>query len=60
MRLDSPRRLFDPVGVSGPPFGAPPSWSPMSQVVLLSPGKREQTKAVNRLAILDAAREVFG
>jgi AcrR family transcriptional regulator len=32
----------------------------MSQVVLLSPGKREQTKAANRLAILDAAREVFG
>ena len=32
----------------------------MSDVVLLSPGKREQTKAANRLAILDAAREVFG
>ncbi len=32
----------------------------MSQVILLSPGKREQTKAANRLAILDAAREVFG
>jgi AcrR family transcriptional regulator len=32
----------------------------MSQVVFLSPGKREQTKAANRLAILDAAREVFG
>lgn len=32
----------------------------MSQVVLLSAGKREQTKAANRLAILDAAREVFG
>ncbi len=32
----------------------------MSQVVLYAPGKREQTKAANRLAILDAAREVFG
>jgi AcrR family transcriptional regulator len=32
----------------------------MSQVVFLSSGKREQTKAANRLAILDAAREVFG
>jgi len=32
----------------------------MSQVVYLTPGKREQTKAANRLAILDAAREVFG
>jgi AcrR family transcriptional regulator len=30
------------------------------QVVYLTPGKREQTKAANRLAILDAAREVFG
>ena len=26
----------------------------------ISPGKREQTKAANRAAILDAAREVFG
>ncbi|MEO8925751.1 MAG: TetR/AcrR family transcriptional regulator [Caulobacteraceae bacterium] len=32
----------------------------MSQVAYLNPGKREQTKAANRLAILDAAREVFG
>jgi AcrR family transcriptional regulator len=32
----------------------------MSQVELLLPGKREQTKAANRLAILDAARDVFG
>ena len=32
----------------------------MSQVLDLPPGKREQTKAANRLAILDAAREVFG
>jgi AcrR family transcriptional regulator len=32
----------------------------MSQVVYLSPGKREQTKAANRMAILDAARDVFG
>jgi AcrR family transcriptional regulator len=37
----------------------------MSQVVYLAPakevaGKREQTKLANRLAILDAAREVFG
>ena len=32
----------------------------MSQVVYLIQGKREQTKAANRLAILDAAREVFG
>lgn len=31
----------------------------MSHVVLLSPGKREQTKVANRRAILDAAREVF-
>lgn len=31
----------------------------MSQVVLLSAGKREQTKLANRRAILDAAREVF-
>jgi AcrR family transcriptional regulator len=32
----------------------------MSQVLCLSPGKREQTKAANRQAILDAARQVFG
>jgi AcrR family transcriptional regulator len=32
----------------------------MSQILALTPGKREQTKAANRLAILDAAREVFG
>jgi AcrR family transcriptional regulator len=32
----------------------------MSQVAYLNPGKREQTKLANRLAILDAAREVFG
>lgn len=32
----------------------------MSHVELLLPGKREQTKAANRLAILDAARDVFG
>ena len=32
----------------------------MSQVHYLSTGKREHTKAVNRLAILAAAREVFG
>ena len=32
----------------------------MSQVAYLNPGKREQTKTANRLAILDAAREVFG
>ncbi|MEO7027552.1 MAG: TetR/AcrR family transcriptional regulator [Caulobacteraceae bacterium] len=32
----------------------------MSQVAYLNPGKREQTKQANRLAILDAAREVFG
>src|SRR5215217_2120513 len=31
----------------------------MSQVVLLSAGKREATKVANRRAILDAAREVF-
>ena len=31
----------------------------MSEVVFLSPGKREQTKLANRQAILDAAREVF-
>jgi AcrR family transcriptional regulator len=32
----------------------------MSELLQLSPGKRQQTKAANRLAILDAAREVFG
>src|SRR5919205_3466826 len=32
----------------------------MSQVAYLPLGKREQTKAANRQAILDAAREVFG
>ena len=32
----------------------------MSQVIPLPSGKREQTKAANRLAILEAAREVFG
>ncbi|HLZ84558.1 MAG TPA: helix-turn-helix domain-containing protein [Caulobacteraceae bacterium] len=32
----------------------------MTQILILPPGKREQTKAANRLAILDAAREVFG
>jgi len=32
----------------------------MSEVVDLSPGKREQTKVANRQAILEAAREVFG
>jgi len=31
----------------------------MSQIVALRAGKREQTKAANRLAILDAARAVF-
>jgi AcrR family transcriptional regulator len=31
----------------------------MSEVVLLSPGKREQTKLANRQTILDAARAVF-
>jgi AcrR family transcriptional regulator len=33
---------------------------PMSDVAYLNPGKREQTKLANRVAILDAAREVFG
>jgi AcrR family transcriptional regulator len=32
----------------------------LSQILYLTPGKREQTKAANRLAILHAAREVFG
>jgi AcrR family transcriptional regulator len=32
----------------------------MANVAYIAPGKREQTKAANRLAILDAAREVFG
>jgi AcrR family transcriptional regulator len=32
----------------------------MSQVAYLSVGKREQSKLANRLAILDAARDVFG
>ena len=31
----------------------------MSEIAYLTPGKREQTKTANRLAILDAAREVF-
>ena len=31
----------------------------MSQITVLGPGKREQTKQANRQAILDAAREVF-
>ncbi len=31
----------------------------MSQITVLVPGKREQTKQANRQAILDAAREVF-
>ncbi len=31
----------------------------MSEVAYLNPGKREQTKLANRLAILDAARAVF-
>lgn len=32
----------------------------MSEVIYIGPGKREQTKAANRTAILEAAREVFG
>lgn len=32
----------------------------MADDAFLPPGKREQTKVQNRLAILDAAREVFG
>ncbi len=32
---------------------------PMAQLAYLNPGKREQTKQANRVAILDAAREVF-
>lgn len=32
----------------------------MSEVVYIGAGKREQTKAANRTAILEAAREVFG
>jgi AcrR family transcriptional regulator len=32
----------------------------MSEVAYLSVGKREQSKLANRMAILDAAREVFG
>jgi AcrR family transcriptional regulator len=32
----------------------------MSELAYIGPGKREQTKAANRSAILDAAREVFG
>jgi len=32
----------------------------MSQVAILTPGKRERTKVANRQAILDAARGVFG
>jgi AcrR family transcriptional regulator len=32
----------------------------LSEIAEFSPGKREQTKLANRLAILDAARAVFG
>ena len=32
----------------------------MAHVLYINPGKREQSKAANRLAILDAARAVFG
>ncbi|HEY2050753.1 MAG TPA: TetR/AcrR family transcriptional regulator [Caulobacteraceae bacterium] len=32
----------------------------MSEVIYIGPGKREQTKAANRTAILEAARDVFG
>ncbi|MBV9995556.1 MAG: TetR/AcrR family transcriptional regulator [Caulobacteraceae bacterium] len=32
----------------------------MSELAVLQPGKREQTKLANRQAILDAARAVFG
>ncbi|HEY1928871.1 MAG TPA: TetR/AcrR family transcriptional regulator [Caulobacteraceae bacterium] len=32
----------------------------MSEVIYIGAGKREQTKAANRTAILEAAREVFG
>ena len=43
------------------PCGEEESVSPtMSEVAYLTAGKREQTKLANRLAILDAAREVFG
>jgi AcrR family transcriptional regulator len=34
--------------------------SPMAEIAYLPVGKREQTKVQNRLAILDAARQVFG
>ncbi len=45
--------MIDPCAVSDPiPH--------LAHVAYLSPGKREQTKAANRAAILDAAREVFG
>lgn len=44
--MDFARGLFNPVS--------------MSDVLFIPSGKREQTKAVNRTAILDAAREVFG
>jgi AcrR family transcriptional regulator len=47
-------------GFVDPWFGEDFISPPMSEVAYLNPGKREQTKLANRLAILDAAREVFG
>jgi AcrR family transcriptional regulator len=38
---------------------AAPDPKAMSELAYLNPGKREQTKLANRLAILDAARAVF-
>jgi AcrR family transcriptional regulator len=51
--LDFARPVIDPWAVSEPTQN-------LAQVAYISPGKRERTKAANRAAILDAAREVFG
>lgn len=51
--LDFGGPLTDPWGVSA-------TTRTLAPVADISPSKREQTKAANRSAILDAAREVFG
>ena len=54
--MDFARAVVDPRGSEA----TNTSKSRMSEVAYLSPGKREQTKLANRVAILDAARSVFG
>ena len=59
-RLSSHRQTYSTRLALAVDFAGPaPDPSAMSEVVLLSPGKREQTKLVNRQTILDAARAVF-